>query len=62
MPDFMNNNLPLEMVKIDKDNLSEMDFWSKQLKCELDELISAIDEVGNSVQDIRYYFRTVQAD
>ena len=58
----MNNNLPLEMVKIDKDNLSEMDFWSKQLKCELDELISAIDEVGNSVQDIRYYFRTVQAD
>ncbi|MBC7387942.1 MAG: DUF3606 domain-containing protein [Opitutaceae bacterium] len=58
----MIRNQPLEMVKIDKDNLSELNFWSNELKCELEELIAAVDEVGNSIQTIRYYFRIVQAD
>lgn len=62
MPGFMIRNQPLEMVKIDKNNLSELNFWSNELKCELEELIAAVDEVGNSIQTIRYYFRIVQAD
>ncbi len=62
MSAFIYKNKPLESIKIDKENISEMKFWSNELKCDIEELIAAIQEVGNSIWAIRYYFRIVQAD
>lgn len=54
--------IPLNCDKINVNDLSEFKWWSAHLGVGPEKLLAAIDEIGNSVQDVRKYIGLINAN
>ncbi|WP_353960489.1 DUF3606 domain-containing protein [Ferruginibacter paludis] len=54
--------VPVKFDTINSNDLCELIWWSAHLGVGPEKLLSAIDHIGNSVQEVRKYIGLINAD
>lgn len=55
MPDNLNDRGPQDRSRIGLGEQWELDYWTMEFGCSENELRKAVDEVGNSADEVREY-------
>jgi hypothetical protein len=55
MPDNLNDRGPQDRSRISMSEQWEIDYWTMEFGCSESELSKAVEEVGNSADEVREY-------
>ena len=60
MPDDLHNFKPLDPGRILEDDVLELQYWCKELRCTEAKLREALSKVGNHVAAVRAYLESTK--